>query len=107
METENKISLSRRNTAEQNKAARIRAVWGSPEMRQLRESIKTRHGWDMKEGIGRNKLNPTDASFNWGKFNAKIRETNSSSGQTQLLRAGVQTAVNNLYPVVPTTYEDW
>lgn len=105
MEENKSIELSRRNSAEANLKVKERIVWGSPEMKEFRESIQTRFNVDMKNS----KDFPTaDPSFNWGKFKKKImRETNSSSANAQLLRAGVQTAVNNLYPAVKTTYEQW
>lgn len=105
---EKTIALSRRNSVEQNKKVKEKAVWTSPEMKQLRESVKEKHGFDMREGMGSDKSNPADPNFSWSKFQRKLmRETNSTSGNAQLLRAGVQTAVNNLYPAVPTTYEQW
>lgn len=108
MENEKKIELHRRNSAEQNKTALKRAVWGSPEMKKFRESIKSRFGWDPKEGLGSSKVDPSRNDFSWSRFQEKaMREVNSTSANPQLLRAGVQTAVNNLYPSVPTTYEQW
>jgi hypothetical protein len=97
--------IKRRNTAEQNRKVREKAVWNNPEMKEFRESIKRRFGVDMRDA----KKMPmgTEADFSWGAFKNKLmRETNSASAQSQLLRAGVQTAVNNLYPAVKTTYED-
>jgi len=102
--SENAIKLSRRNSAEQNKKVKEKAVWNNPEMVQIRESVASL-GYDMRD----QKVFPTaDPSFNWAKFKRKImKETNSASAQVQLLRAGVQAAVNNLYPAVDTTYEQW
>lgn len=100
---DNKIKLSRRNTAEQNAKVRERAVWTSPEMKEMRESTQAQFGFDMKT-----EDSFTKDGFSWAKFKKKaLRETNSASANTQLLRAGVQTAVNNLYPAVPVTYDKW
>lgn len=96
---------SRRNSLEINAKMKERAVWGSPEMKTFRESIKGQFNLDI-----RNKADfpVDDIDFSWSKFQKKImRETNSASTFPQLLRAGVQTAVNNLYTSVPTTYEQW
>jgi phage major head subunit gpT-like protein len=102
---EEAIKLSRRNSEAQNKKIKEKAVWENKEMREFRESIQTQYGVDMKSSAD---FPTADPSFNWGKFKKKVmRETNSSSANTQLLRAGVQTAVNNLYPAVETTYEKW
>lgn len=105
MSEETKIQLGRRNGVEANKKMKERAVWANPEMKAFREEIKAKFGLDMKESKD---FPNADPSFNWSKFKQKVmRETNSSSGNAQLLRAGVQTAVNNLYPAVKTTYEQW
>lgn len=100
------IKLSRRNTAEANQKMKEKAVWGNPEMKELRESVQQKFGIDMRDA----KKMPMGIAegFDWKGFKAKVmRETNSASANTQLLRAGVQTAVNNLYPAVKTTYEQW
>lgn len=104
MSETNSIKLSRRNSAEQNKKVKERAVWENKEMREMRESVSAL-GYDMKNP---EHFPTADMSFNWGKFKKKVmRETNSASANVQLLRAGVQAAVNNLYPAVDTTYEQW
>lgn len=103
--SEDTIKLSRRNSVEQNKKVIEKALWTSPEMIEFRESIKARHNVDMKSAADFPTASP---DFSWSKFKKKImRETNSASANTQLLRAGVQTAVNNLYPAVPVTYDKW
>lgn len=102
---EGRHELTHRNTADTNRKIRERAVWNNPEMREFRETVKRQFGIDMRDA----KKMPmgTEADFSWGGFKKKLmRETNSASAQTQLLRAGVQTAVNNLYPAVKTTYEE-
>ena len=105
MENEKPIQLSRRNSVEMNKKIKEKAVWGSPEMSAFREKIMREHGADMRD----TKVFPNaSVDFNWGKFGKKcMRETNTSSGNAQLLRAGVQAAVNNLYTAVETTWEQW
>lgn len=103
---DSKITLSSRNTTETNKRMKEKAVWGNPEMKAFRESFQRQFGFDPKDS----KKMPmgTNANFDWGKFRERaMRETNSASANVQLLRAGVQVAVNNLYPSVSTTYEQW
>lgn len=105
MEDSKAIQLSRRNTLEQNKKTVEKTVWSSPEMKEMRESVQSRFGLDMKS---EKDFPVSDPSFNWGKFRRKImRETNGVSGNAQLLRAGVQTAVNNMYGKIPVTYDQW
>jgi phage major head subunit gpT-like protein len=104
--SESAIKLSRRNTADVNQKMKEKAVWANPEMKEFRESMIQKHGIDIRD----QKKMPMgiDPNFSWGAFKKKVmRETNSASMNTQLLRAGVQTAVNNLYPAVKTTYEQW
>jgi hypothetical protein len=104
--TNGRTQLSRRNSVEVNQKMKERAVWNNPEMKEFRESIKGRFGVDMRDA----KAMPMgiDSNFSWAKFKKKLmRESNSASANPQLLRAGVQTAVNNLYPAVKTTYEQW
>lgn len=97
--------LHRRNTAEQNKKVKERALWDSAEVKQFRESIKRQFKLDMRD---EKKFPVSDPDFSWGMFKEKMmRETNSASANPQLLRAGVQAAVNNLYTGIPTTYEKW
>jgi hypothetical protein len=100
------IKLHRRNTADMNRKVRERAAWGSVEQIAFRESAKRQFRIDVRDAkkmpMGR------ENGFDWAAFKGKVmRETNSASAQAQLLRAGVQTAVNNMYPSVGTTYEDF
>lgn len=95
----------RRNTPAANKKMKERAVWNSKEMKEFRESIRGRFNLDIRNSAD---FPVSDPNFSWSKFQKKcMRETNSASANTQLLRAGVQTAVNNLYGTIPTTYESW
>jgi phage major head subunit gpT-like protein len=104
-DNETKIELTARNSTEVNKKMKERAIWGSPEMKKFRESVKRTFGFDPQD---KKSLPAGMPGFSWKSFKEKIfRETNSASAQTQLLRAGVQVAVNNLYPAVKTTYEQW
>jgi hypothetical protein len=104
-ESKDSIKLSTRNTVDTNRKIKEAAVWGSKEMKSFREDIKRQFRIDMRDG---DKMPTGKPGFSWKSFKEKcMRETNSASAQTQLLRAGVQTAVNNMYPAVKTTYEQW
>ena len=105
MSDEKRIELGVRNSAERNLKVREKAAWGSPEMIAFRESMK-RFGMDMRD---RAKMPMgIDPDFSWSEFKKKtMKESNSASANAQLLRAGVQTAVNNLYPAIKTTHEQW
>lgn len=105
-DTEKPIQLSTRNKADTNRKVKASAAWNNKEMKEFRESIKSRYGVDMRDAA--KMPMGIEPGFSWASYNKKVmRETNSASANTQLLRAGVQTAVNNLYPAVKTTYEQW
>lgn len=102
---ETRIKLHTRNTLELNKKAKEKAIWSNPEMKEFRESIKRQFGFDLRD---EKKFPVGQPGFSMGAFRRKVmRESNSASANAQLLRAGVQTMVNNLYPAVDTTYEEW
>lgn len=99
------IQLHNRNTVELNKKAKEKAIWSNPEMKEFRESIKRQFGFDLRD---EKKFPVGNPDFSMSAFRKKVmRESNSASANAQLLRAGVQTMVNNLYPAVKTTYESW
>lgn len=105
MDEKTVIQLHNRNTVAQNKKAKERALWANPEMSAFRESVKKRFGFDIK---GDERFPIHKEGFSLQSFCKKVmREANVASGNVQLLRAGVQAAVNNLYPAVKTTYEQW
>jgi hypothetical protein len=105
------IKLSRRNTAEQNKKVLERALWTGDEVKQLRESVKARFGIDIKEEPKKEnggKFPVLKEGFSFGQLREKLREANGSSNFSHLLRAGIQTIVNDMYhAVTETTYEEW
>lgn len=105
METSQAIELHKKHSIEENKRVRSRAVWDNEEMRSFRESIQRQFKLDMRDAKAMPAGQP---GFSWSAFKSKImKETNSASAQSQLLRAGVQTAVNNLYEAIKTTYDSW
>ena len=91
---------------EKNAAAIKRAVESNSEMKQLREAVKRRFGFDMLD----EKAFPVmQESFSWKavKDKVELREADASSSFTQLLRAGIQQIVNQMYQTVEVTYSDW
>jgi phage major head subunit gpT-like protein len=97
----------------QNVKAIKEATWNNNHILGFRESIEKKHGFDLADS----KAFPVmESKFSWKKVAQKcgyrdvesaMREADSGSSFTQLLRAGVQTIVNNMYLTVPTTFESW
>ena len=104
MEENKAIQLHKKNTREQNEKVLESALWNSEEVRTMRESVKRKYGFDMKDP---KQFPVMESSFSWKKVKAKFGEADSASGFTQVLRAGIQTAVNSSYQTVPTTFQDW
>lgn len=104
MSDQTKIILPNKVSKERNKKVMERALWTNKEVKEMRESFKTKMGYDMKDA---EKFPVMKESFSWSKVRAKLRETGSASTFPQVLRAGVQTMVNNSYEVVESTHEDW
>lgn len=107
-ESDKSIKLVKRNSREENTRIQNEWIWKCPDMKSVRESFKTRFKKDMADPkdfpVQRN-------DFSWKsvaqKFGTTIKEADSSSLFTQVLRAGVQTLVNSAYQVVDTSYEEW
>lgn len=104
MKTDTAIKLKRKNSPEQNKKAVERALWESPEVKALQESVKRTAGIDIRDA---EKFPVMKEGFSWAKMQGKLRESVSASAQAQLLRAGIQTMVNGMYQTVETTYQRW
>ena len=99
-----KIHLHKSTNKEQARQAIRRATWKSPEEMALRESIRRDLGVDIAD----EKAFPvSDPAFNWTAARSKLREADSATSFTQLLRAGVQSVANSLYETVDVTYQDW
>lgn len=97
---------------ESNKKAVLGALWNSPEMSGYRSTIEKKFGFDIAD----DKAFPVmESSFSWRKVADKcgsdlstaLREADSASSFAQVLRAGVQSIVNNMYQTVETTFESW
>jgi len=99
-----KNHLHTRGSKEQNRDALKRAMWKSDEEVALRESIKRDLGVDIADP---KQFPVMDPGFSWKTAKSKLREAESATTQVQLLRAGLQTAVNSLYETVDVTYADW
>ncbi len=93
--------LVKRNTAEQNKKVYESAMKSADNAKSLRESIQR----ELKVDI----FDKEKCPFHDPNFSLKaMRESVASSQFPQLLRAGVQMAVNNLIEIdTSTTYEKW
>lgn len=97
---------------EANKKAVSKNVWENPEMLAQRESFKRKFGVDFADI---EKFPVNDPSFSWHKaaercgttLNSALREADSGSNFSQVLRAGVQSIVNQMYQTVETTFESW
>lgn len=88
-------------------------LWQNPEIKWFRESFQKKHGFDFAD---KTKFPVMEAGFDWNRAAQKcgymsvehaFKEADSASSFVQVLRAGVQTIVNNMYQSVPTTFESW
>lgn len=97
--------LYTRNTPEQAKRELVKALWESDEVKSLRESIKSRTGLDIKD----EKAFPVNSpDFSMKKFREKaMKESVTASMFPQLLRAGIQAAVNSAYQTVEVAHDKW
>jgi hypothetical protein len=101
---ETKHNLLGRASKEQAKEAIRRAMWKSDEEKTLRESIRRDMGIDIADA---KQFPVLDPAFSWSDAKRKLREADSATSFTQLLRAGVQSVVNSMYESVDVTYADW
>lgn len=90
-----------------------RNVWENEEMKDMRESFQRKFGFDFAD---KKKFPVLEDNFSWNKAAQKLgyrnvktalREADSATTFTQLLRAGIQSIVNSMYETVPTTFESW
>lgn len=96
-----------------NQSALRENLWQGPEIKSFRESFKRKHGMDFADS----KAFPVGSTrFSWKKVANKLghgsvesclREADSATSFTQVLRAGIQQLVNNSYETVPTTFDSW
>lgn len=102
------------NTVKDKNAKNLqRNLWEGPEIKAFRESTQKKFGFDLAD----QKAFPVgDDAFSWKKVAGKfghgsvegcLREADSATSFTQVLRAGIQQLVNNSYETVPTTFETW
>lgn len=107
-ENTNAIKLSIRNTREVNEEIANHWVWHNPDAKDFREATKNRFGFDM---MNKDEFPVEKPGFSWRKvaiqMGTTIKEADASTGFVQVLRAGVNTIVNNSYKTVKTSYEDW
>lgn len=96
-----------------NARALQRNLWESKEIKSHRESFQKKFGIDYADS----KAFPvSDERFSWKKMAEKfghssvescMREADSATSFTQVLRAGIQQLVNNSYETVPVTFDSW
>lgn len=88
-------------------------LWQGPEVKSYRESFQKKHGFDWAD---QKKFPVGDDRFSWKKYAQKLghssvesalREADSATSFTQVLRAGIQQLVNNSYETVPVTFDSW
>lgn len=96
-----------------NQAQLNRNLWEGPEIKSFRESTQRKYGFDLAD---KKAFPVSDERFSWKKVAQKLghgsvesamREADSATSFTQVLRAGIQQLVNNSYETVPTTFESW
>lgn len=105
-EATNAIKLHSRNTGERNREVLREALVNNDEIRSMREALKKRTGFDMMSEV--DFIKPLLSNrFDWKKVRGKMEEAETASSFNQVLRAGVQTVVNNMYQSVPTSFDDW
>ncbi len=102
------------NAVKQKNAVNVtRNLWEGPEIKNFRESTQKRFGFDFAD---KKSFPVGDDKFSWKKVANKfghgsvescLREADSATSFTQVLRAGIQQLVNNSYETVPTTFETW
>lgn len=103
--------LGLRNSTDQNRKVMERQLWNNEHVKKIREAAKRRFGIDiankdhtMKEG---GKFPVLVDGFSFKAMESKMMEADASTGFVQLLRAGVQTVVNDMYHTMPSTFEEW
>lgn len=98
--------IPREKLREHNLAVQKEILIDGTNIKNFRESFKRRHKFDPM--LERDKLPFKEKNFDWGEVRRQcMRESDSASSFVQVLRAGVQNNVNDMYHSTPTTYEDW
>lgn len=93
---------------EKNKKILSRIIRESEDVKLINDRFKKITGQDA---FGENSPFMKEGGFSFKKANQKLhatlREADASSAFQQVLRAGVQNAVNSAYETTATTFEDW
>lgn len=90
---------------ERNKKLIERMLINQDGVKQLRESMKRKHGCDP---VTDEKQFPfMEGRFSFRKLETQLMEADMSSAFTQFLRAGLQQIVNGMYKATEVTYSDW
>ena len=102
--SEHLLKLALRASKKDNEATLKECINRNEEFKKLRESLARRGIVDV--------MNPEQfpigkPGFSWKKVEAKLTEADSSTSFQQVLRAGVQLAINSAYESTPVTYDEW
>lgn len=95
---------------ESNKKKIERVLWGSKEMKNLKESCRrlgSRIGLNNFDVFNKDQFKVREHNFSWNKLEQRFMEADTASGFQQFLRAGIITLASDSYMGVETTYEDW
>lgn len=98
---------------ERSIANRKRALLENDTILNFRKGLKTKLGYDMfsedasQVALTKKHFPMHEQGFSWKKVQQKLQEADSASTFPQLLRAGVQLAVNSAYQTVEVTHDDW
>jgi len=90
---------------ERNKKLIERMLINQDGVKQLRESMKRKHGCDPVTDT--EKFPFMEGRFSFRKLETQLMEADMSSAFTQFLRAGLQQIVNGMYKATEVTYSDW
>lgn len=102
--------LGLKNSPEQNRKVVERQLWNNDHFKKMREYARRKLGVDIadKKNLQEGGKFPVLAEgFSFKAMEAKLMEADSSTAFTPLLRAGVQTIVNDMYHATAATYEEW
>lgn len=96
--------MTKEQFIERNRKAINKALWQSSEEKDMIQFVQKHFGRDI-----RNKTDfpVMESNFSFGALRQKLREADTESVFPQLLRAGIQAAVNASYETVATTFEEW
>lgn len=96
--------MTKQQFIERNRKAINRALWQSEDEREMLNFVQKTFGVDARDKAA---FPVMEGNYSFGKLRQKLREADNESVFPQLLRAGIQAAVNAAYETVSTTFEEW